>query len=181
MPVKKRKEKLPKLDEKKCQFIKDDGKQCGRYPKPGKKYCYKHPCVKKKYQPTGIRRGPKEKPINLEELKKIAGIGCTYEEMADWFDVHPSTLEKKYSGIIKKSREKIKQSLRRAQIKEALKGNSTMLVWIGKQMLGQQDKQTITVEMVNNLFTDFVEVISAEISDIDKRTTIIQRLEAKWS
>lgn len=33
-----------------------------------------------------------------------------------------------------------KSSLRRLQWKAAQKGNSAMLVWLGKQMLGQKDK-----------------------------------------
>lgn len=36
-----------------------------------------------------------------------------------------------------------RQSLRRKQFKAAESGNSTMLVWLGKQYLGQSDKQEI--------------------------------------
>jgi len=32
-----------------------------------------------------------------------------------------------------------KNSLRRAQLKVALDGNVTMLIWLGKQMLGQSE------------------------------------------
>jgi hypothetical protein len=38
-----------------------------------------------------------------------------------------------------KGRESLKQSLRRAQIKLALSGNAVMLIWLGKNLLGQSD------------------------------------------
>jgi hypothetical protein len=41
-----------------------------------------------------------------------------------------------------KGREDVKMSLRRAQLQLALNGNPTMLIWLGKQLLGQQDAPT---------------------------------------
>jgi hypothetical protein len=38
-----------------------------------------------------------------------------------------------------KGREDIKMTLRRAQIKLALSGNATMLIWLGKQLLSQEE------------------------------------------
>jgi hypothetical protein len=40
-------------------------------------------------------------------------------------------------------------SLRRWQIEAARKGNPTMLVWLGKQLLGQTDKIETTNENIN--------------------------------
>lgn len=37
-----------------------------------------------------------------------------------------------------------KRSLRRMQWKSAKGGNATMQIWLGKQLLGQTDKQDIT-------------------------------------
>ena len=42
--------------------------------------------------------------------------------------------------MIKRGRARLRKSLRRAQIRSALSGNSTMLVWLGKQYLGQSDR-----------------------------------------
>ena len=62
--------------------------------------------------------------------------------------------------VITFAKEVGKASLRSAQFKAALAGNATMLIWMGKQLLGQRDKldhevtgkdggpiQTITTEM----------------------------------
>jgi hypothetical protein len=45
-----------------------------------------------------------------------------------------------HPSVIKRGRARLRKSLRRAQIKSALSGNSTMLVWLGKQYLGQSDR-----------------------------------------
>lgn len=40
-----------------------------------------------------------------------------------------------------------KISLRRAQMQYALEGNGTMLVWLGKQLLGQRDTHEVSVNV----------------------------------
>ena len=45
--------------------------------------------------------------------------------------------------FLTKGRANLKKRLRKAQLDAALSGNSTMLIWLGKQMLGQVDKQEI--------------------------------------
>ena len=51
-----------------------------------------------------------------------------------------------YPEVILKGRARLRQSLRRAQIKAALNGNASMLVWLGKQYLGQRDTRDISLE-----------------------------------
>lgn len=40
----------------------------------------------------------------------------------------------------------MKKSLRRWQLEAAEKGNPTMLIWLGKQVLKQSDQQQVVVE-----------------------------------
>ena len=54
-------------------------------------------------------------------------------------------MEGRYPSVIKRGRARLRQSLRRAQIKSALSGNATMLIWLGKQYLGQSDRQLLDV------------------------------------
>ena len=72
-------------------------------------------------------------------MYKLAQIGCKNQEIADWFGIDENTLTYNFSEDITKGRENLKQSLRRAQLKLALSGNATMLIWLGKNMLGQSD------------------------------------------
>jgi hypothetical protein len=87
------------------------------------------------------KRGPKGPSIIIdhEELEKLAGIHCTMIEMATFFDCSVDTLERNYAEPIKKGKEKGKISLRRLQYQAAQKGNITMMIWLGKQLLGQKD------------------------------------------
>ena len=59
--------------------------------------------------------------------------------MSDFFGVPANTLKYNFSDLVAKGRSETKQALRRAQIKLALGGNATMLIWLGKNILGQQE------------------------------------------
>jgi hypothetical protein len=80
--------------------------------------------------------GENQTVVPPEEVIKLAKLGCTVEEMSDWFGVPFNTLKYNFSSEIAKGRAETKQALRRAQIALALKGNATMLIWLGKNMLG---------------------------------------------
>ena len=86
-----------------------------------------------------VGRGENQTVIPPEEITKLARLGCSIEEMSDWFQVPRETIKYNFSDLIAKGRSETKQSLRRAQIALALKGNATMLIWLGKNMLGQQE------------------------------------------
>ena len=49
-------------------------------------------------------------------------------------------MRRHFKAELTKGRESLKHSLRRAQIKVALGGNATMLIWLGKNLLGQSDQ-----------------------------------------
>ena len=85
-----------------------------------------------------------EKPIDLDELEKLFALGCTLPEIAGWFGVSLSTLEKRmgrrsYHEAQERGQSRMKISLRRRQIQVAESGNPTMLIWLGKQHLNQRD------------------------------------------
>ena len=83
--------------------------------------------------------------IDYEQVEKLAGIQCTQEEIASWLGCSVDTLTRsdKFCGIYKKGISKGRMSMRRKQWKALDEGNTTMLVWLGKQYLGQSDKQDI--------------------------------------
>ena len=91
-----------------------------------------------------VGRGLKKRVVSPEDVYKLAAIGSNDREIARWFDINEDTLRNNFSDIIAKGREDLKQSLRMAQIKLALSGNAVMLIWLGKNMLGQQENPTNT-------------------------------------
>ena len=83
---------------------------------------------------------PKKYHIDTEQLQKLAKLGCTNKEMGDFFGCSADLLEKSYSDILLKGRAEQKIRLRQLQWKRAENGNVTMQIFLGKNILGQQDK-----------------------------------------
>jgi hypothetical protein len=93
--------------------------------------------------------------FDLTQLENLGAISATQPEVAAWFRVSLSIIEKRladeetryaHNGHVLTFREvyemgigRGKMSLRRAQMDLALGGNATMQIWLGKQLLGQRD------------------------------------------
>jgi hypothetical protein len=88
--------------------------------------------------------------IDLETVRNSAKIGCTVNEIAAVLGVSRSTMFK-YMALdpniqiaIDEGRDMGCGTLRRFQWHKAEAGSDTMLIWLGKQMLGQKDKSEFT-------------------------------------
>jgi|TARA_R100001509_G_C4701989_1_gene160343 predicted transcriptional regulator len=79
------------------------------------------------------------KKVDKELIYRLATMMCTYREIALCVGISERAVSKKYKNLIEKGREEGKKSLRRAQFEKALKGDTKMLTWLGKQYLGQKD------------------------------------------
>lgn len=98
------------------------------------------------------KMGRPRKHIDQDEFEKLCGLQCTIPEFEAFFNVDYNTLNKwcketyggTFSEVFKVKRGLGKVSLRRAQFQLA-KSNPTMAIWLGKQWLGQTDKQEIAV------------------------------------
>ena len=86
-----------------------------------------------------VGRGETKKIINPREVEKLAAIGMKNSEIAEWFGIDDSTLSYNFKQEITKGKLNLIQSLRRAQISVALGGNPTLLIWLGRNLLGQSD------------------------------------------
>jgi len=90
---------------------------------------------------TGRVIGRNKTVIPEEQVAMLSQYHCTNKEMADFFDVPLQTFVDNFRDIITKNRIITKQRLRKAQLDLALnKHDRVMLIWLGKQMLGQQDQ-----------------------------------------
>ncbi|MFA4972858.1 MAG: hypothetical protein WC683_09610 [bacterium] len=89
--------------------------------------------------------------IRWDEFEKLCAMQCTEEEIASWFGCSVDTVERRckekykacFAEVFAEKRGAGKVSLRRAQWQVGVKGNVTMLIWLGKQYLGQKDRQEI--------------------------------------
>lgn len=86
--------------------------------------------------------GRPKKVLDLAAIRKLAMIQCTHSEIASVLGVSLPTLTAfpGFLDIYKIGQENGRKSLRRVQFASALKGNTGMLVWLGKQYLGQKDR-----------------------------------------
>ena len=87
--------------------------------------------------------------IDYKIVEGLAAIQCTESEIAVAIGFSLSGFSKRKKNdpelveALEKGRETGRKSLRRLQWQAAQGGNNTMLVWLGKQYLGQTDKQDI--------------------------------------
>ena len=104
--------------------------------------------------------------FGLETIEKLASFFCTDEEIASFMGVTVETLlsnrnKETFLEYKKKGLDTGKATLRRKQFELGMKGNCTMLIWLGRNYLNQSEKaeeiakevdedKTIRIEVVNN-------------------------------
>lgn len=100
--------------------------------------------------------------IDYEAVQKLASIMCTQEEIAAFLGVSTKTLQRdeEFCRIYKNGLDVGRMSIRRSQMKKALSGDTTMLIWLGKQMLGQRDNihNSVDVNQPIKLIVDDVDL-----------------------
>lgn len=86
--------------------------------------------------------GRPKKTIDYDLVTKLSGIMCTQEEIATVLNIAVRTLQndEEFMRIYKKGLEEGKMALRRIQFTHA-KTNPAMAMFLGKNYLGQSDKQ----------------------------------------
>ena len=113
-------------------------------------------------------KGRPKKEIDFDELDQLCKIQCTQEEVASFFDVTVEVIaarvKEKYDMIFSEYYELKKGfgrvSLRRKQMQLAMSGDKTLLIWLGKQYLGQADK----AEVKNSLAINSWDALEKEIA-----------------
>lgn len=106
--------------------------------------------------------------FDLRQVEQLGAIMCTDEEIAGVLGCNVDTIrerkkEPEFSGALEKGRATGKASLRRIQWNTAKGGNATMQIWLGKQWLGQRDRQDVESLVVNvdNLTEDQLAKLAA--------------------
>lgn len=110
--------------------------------------------------------------IDYELAEKLANMQCNLTEMAKCLGCTTKTFNRnpKLREIYESGIEKGRVSLRRAQMKNALNGDSRMQIWLGKQYLGQseklsdasEDKSIMKVEVFSKLTTNEIRDLLAK-------------------
>jgi len=141
-----------------------------------------------------MKKGRPEIEFDLKEVERHGRVGSTYQEMADDFNCTTRTIDRRmaedprdevaglFCRAFKKGQAVLKRSLRAKQVEAALGGNTTMQIWLGKNMLGQSDKvETInesTMHGLENLNLGVSKEMEAEIKKIAELTKGLEPPEA---
>lgn len=87
-----------------------------------------------------VGRGLRKKVVIPEDIYKLAAIGCTDREIAQWWDIDENTLRYNFKDVMAKGRQDLKAALRTAMINNAIKNNNAALqIFLAKNMLGMSD------------------------------------------
>jgi len=112
--------------------------------------------------------------IDWEKVDNMCAIQCTGEEIAGVLDIDYDTLQRAckreknllFSDYIGQKKSGGKMSLRRKQYSTAMAGNATMLVWLGKNWLGQTDKLDTTSSDGSMTPPTTIQLVAKEFGDI---------------
>lgn len=124
-----------------------------------------------------------KKEIKQKEFEALCAIQCTQEEICGVLDVCHDTLDrwchrtykKSFSQIFAEKRQGGRASLRRKQWNLA-DTSASMAIWLGKQYLGQRDKQEEeikdemtamlqNIQTMNDIFT--APAVNRNIEDLE--------------
>jgi len=84
------------------------------------------------------------KELDPAGVEKLAAIGCTDVDIAEFYGCSDRHVRGRYREALDAGRARMKRRLRIAQLKAVKQGNIAMMIWLGKQYLGQSDKQEMT-------------------------------------
>jgi len=97
---------------------------------------------------------PKQLRLTDEQIQQLAEIGCTTEEIATVAGCSRDTLERRYKDVLQAGRANQKIRLRRSMMNEAMAGNTAILIWLSKQMLGMREHTDHTVHAEARIVID---------------------------
>lgn len=95
--------------------------------------------------------------IDEEQLRRLAAMQCTHEEIAAFFGVHRNTISNRFGEVVEQERNKAKASLRRRMFQEAVEGDARMMIWLSKQYLGMSEKTEHQGDGLRPLTIEFAE------------------------
>lgn len=94
-------------------------------------------------------RGRPKLEFDYEQVKALAGMQCTYAEIAAVLKTSEDTITRRikddpiFAEALKGGKENGKASIRRMQYTTAKAGHAAMQIWLGKQYLNQSDKNDL--------------------------------------
>jgi hypothetical protein len=111
---------------------------------------------------TGIMMGRAGTVVPQDDVEMWASLGCTDKEIADYYGVNEDTFRYNCADALISGRHQLRTGLRRAQLRVAMEGNPTMLIWLGKNMLKQSEQGQATGEAGVLPFSDDIDDVATD-------------------
>lgn len=120
---------------------------------PPSKYTKKKPSTKAEGKVKSYKEILDDQPvisrpiedITPESVEKLASLGCTYEDIAEFFNVSVAFITQYYKEPAARGRANLKMSLRLTLVNAAMKGNVPALLFMAKNFLNMSDKMELNV------------------------------------
>ncbi|HTV47124.1 MAG TPA: hypothetical protein VMG59_01640 [Phycisphaerae bacterium] len=78
---------------------------------------------------------------------EFAAAGCSNSEIADILGCSKKMIgARRFAAILAKNRAEVRKHLRQVQIEAALGGSVMMMIWLGRQLLGQTSENDVSVD-----------------------------------
>jgi hypothetical protein len=91
----------------------------------------------------GYPIGRDKKIVPPDEVQKLAALGCSNRDIANFFGIEESNVSRHFAAFITKGREDLKIALRRAMLNNACQNmNAAVQIFLAKNMLGMSDVPT---------------------------------------
>lgn len=103
--------------------------------------------------------------FDLKQVELCGKCRASNETMAEWFECSKKTIDRNMKNndefclAYKRGFSGTKLKLSEKQIDKALSGNVTMLIWLGKQYLGQKEPRYMDLEDPNQTVDFEFEVV----------------------
>lgn len=95
----------------------------------------------------GYPIGRDKKVVPPDEVQKLAALGCSNRDIANFFGIEESNVSRHFAAFITKGREELKITLRRAMLDNACRNmNAAVQIFLAKNILGMQDTPTNSEE-----------------------------------
>lgn len=88
----------------------------------------------------GYPIGRDKKIVPPDEVQKLAALGCTNRDIANFFGIEESNVSRHFAAFVTKGREEVKIALRRAMLDNACRHHSAAVqIFLAKNLLGMAD------------------------------------------
>lgn len=108
-----------------------------------------------------MARPQKTAALTEAQIVELATLGCTDSEIAALAGLDEATVKRSFAPLLKNGRAVLRHGLRKAQIEKAKGGDTTMLIWLGKQYLDQRDKTEHSADPERPLVFDHRAAVAA--------------------